>query len=143
MITHDSLPADMLDSDQDDALASGAPTLRASTDLLGENQVGLKVQSCTPTSGGSGATAYIWVEAKTYVAGSTKDFWLWWIPGGSQTQPAASAANGSEQVFDNMEYMSLDGGITDETGNYAPINNGSTAGTQFNVGDESREFDGI
>jgi len=100
VITGDELPAALLDSDEATSDTTGAPTLRASTDILGINQIPLHILSFTPLSGGSGggATAEIWTNTGAYTAGADVDVYLWWNKAG-KTQPAVGATYGQYAVY--------------------------------------------
>ena len=143
VITQDELPDELIDSDESTAEASGAPGLRASLDALGLQQIPLEIFDFTPASGGAGggATAEIWLWTTEADATSGQPVYLWWNKSG-KTQPAATAEYGSEAVWQSVEFASHDGGITDSSGNITPANNGSSAGSQFKIGAESRDFDG-
>ena len=88
LITEDSLPDELIDSDESTSEASGGGTIRFSTDEFGSNQLDITVTDFTPASGGAsgGATAEIWIDINEYTGGTAKPVYVWWITGGSQTQ---------------------------------------------------------
>ncbi len=102
VITHDELPDELIDSDEATADASGAPTLRASTDVLGLSQIPLHVLEFSPASGGAagGATAEINLNVLTADHTNGQAVYLWWGKSG-KTQPAADEAYGSEAVYEH------------------------------------------
>lgn len=135
IIDENVVPSAMIDSDQSSSEASGAPTLRASSDIDGENMLGLHIVNFSPASGGvgGGAKAQIRVNLGTYTGGSAVTIYLWWIPGGSQTQPAEDAAFGSESVY-STDYIA-DWKFTEDPSGGAPQMADSTSndndGTSF------------
>lgn len=135
LINQSVLPAALIDSDNSASEASGAPTLRASTDLAGTNQIALEIVDFTPASGGAGggATAEIWLSPGTYVGATDKNVYLWWITGGSQTQPAVGDAFGRNAVW--SAYEAAFNAKTDPTGSASDVpdssgnHDGSSAGS--------------
>jgi len=99
-LTHDQLPDEIIDSDESTAEASGAPTLRMSTDILGINQIPIHVLDFTPAAGGvgGGATAEINLNVGEADHTNGQTVYLWWGKSG-KTQPAASATYGSDAVY--------------------------------------------
>lgn len=95
------LPDKMIDSDNPSAEASGGPTIRVSLDEDGVNQINLDVQDFSPASGGigGGATARLWINPGDHEAGEDLPVTLWWITGGSQTQPAPGDTYGAYGVY--------------------------------------------
>lgn len=132
VITGAELPDELLDSDLSTADASGAPTLRASTDEFGLVQLNLHIVDFTPASGGSGgsATAEIYLNAITADHTNGQPVYLWWGKSG-KTQPAASAEYGSEGVYNSTfgaAYQTEDGADATANANDGSLTNvtGST-----------------
>ena len=88
LIDENSLPDELIDSDESTSEASGGGTIRFSTDEFGANQLDITVEVFTPASGGAGggAEAAIWLDIGSYEGGTAKPVYVWWITGGSQTQ---------------------------------------------------------
>lgn len=131
-----TFPDEMIDSDNPDAEASGAPTLRASLDEGGSNQLNLYIQDFTPASGGhgGGATARVWLNPGTHTGGTNLPVTFYWITGGSQTQPARGDTYGSDGVF--TSYAAFWPFIEDPSGSApqmkdksANANDGTSTGT--------------
>ena len=138
------LPEELIDSDHAYSEAAGGGTIRVSVNASGSQQIPIDVQDFTPASGGygGGATSEIYAGIDEYEGATDKEVYVFWITGGSQTQPNAKARYGAEQVWRRHEWISTDGGITDLSGNLTLTNNGSSAGSQQKVGLTSRDYDG-
>ena len=145
VIDHNSLPGELHDSDETATVeASGAGSLRVSTDEAGTNMVPCKVKAFTPASGGG--SAEIWLNNGSTLDGTSgTDFYLWWLPSGhGKSQPPAGHVYGSQAVFpDSVVGAWLDDDFSDATSNG---NDGTATGTTtstsapFGVG--SYDFDG-
>lgn len=147
VLTGDELPDELLDSDLSTADASGAPTLRASTDIVGINQIALHIVNFTPASGGAsgGATAEIWLNPGSYEGATDLPIYLWWGKSG-KTQPAASATYGKNNVYPSaVSSVWKDDDYTDATtyGNDLTANNITNAtDSPYGTGLKSYEFNG-
>ena len=102
VLTHNQLPAEMIDSNLSTAEASNAPSLAIATDLAGFNQIGVDVVTFLPAPGGlaGGAVA----EINLYVDDADFDYevpvTLYWNKSG-RTQPARDALYGRDSVYNS------------------------------------------
>jgi len=127
LLTAANLPAEVLDSDDANAPQSDAGDIRFGSAADGGTQYAFEIVDYTPTSGGIGATAEIWVKVPSVSSSVDTTLYMAWKTSGTTSAPAADAANGSEAVWSDYQYvghMKTDG--TDATGNDVSV---STAGT--------------
>ncbi len=99
LITEACLPDEMKTSGGGDAAQSNGGDIRFTTDAAGTSRLACElvrwVQNATPSL----AKAEIWVPVDV-LTGSDVDIYVWYSAGGSESQPAANAAFGSEAVWD-------------------------------------------
>jgi hypothetical protein len=133
IISAAELPAELIDSDETTAEASGAPTLRASTDAAGTNQLPIEIVDFTPASGGvaGGATAEIWVYTPEADATNGQPIYLWWGKAG-KTQPAVGDEYGRNAVWPTV--LTAFNAKTNPTGSAGdvPDSAGNHDGTSIN-----------
>ncbi len=89
LITEADLPDYFHDTDHADYDAAIEGTLRFALNQNGYNQLDIDIEEWTAASGG-GSIA-IWISPGTFTGGSDLELWMFWINGGSQTQPTSSA----------------------------------------------------
>jgi hypothetical protein len=139
VITKDNLPASALDAGSLSCL-NGGGDWRFSTDINGANQLPLElkpancVTSVTPSN-----TKFIgYVRFPTYASG-TRSVYAFWNKAG-ESQPAANAAFGSEDVWqDNESVWHLDD-LTDSAGNATSLTTVGTPSTVDGVIGDAKRF---
>lgn len=149
-ITAASLPDELIDSDLSSSEASGAPTLRASADAAGTEQLALKIFDFTPHATPASATALILIEPPSGGLDGTNgtDVYLWWNISG-KTQPAAAHAYGAQGVytpwFIDAWNEDVSGSDWDSSTWYAAdgtLNNDAAGTSTTQIGNEAIEYDG-
>ena len=113
VITKDNLPVSALDTGLL-SLINGGGDFRLSTDINGANQLPVEIVTCVTNATASSTKFIAWVRFPTYASG-TRSVYAFWNKAG-QSQPAANAAFGSEEVWQDYILVTHDG-ITDSTGN--------------------------
>jgi hypothetical protein len=136
VITKANLPTSALDTGSLSCL-NGGGDWRFSTDINGSTQLPVDIVTCV-TNASAGSTKFIaWVRFPTYASG-TRSVYAFWNKAG-ESQPAASAAFGSEDVWqDNESAWHLDD-LTDSAGNATSLTTvGSPTTVDGVVGDGKR-----
>jgi hypothetical protein len=148
LITEASLPDEMKTSGGSNAAQSDGGDIRFSSDSAGASQLACEVALWTQNATPSLAKAEIWVPVSVLTA-SDVTIYVWYNAGGGLTQPAASAAFGSEAVWDDnysgVWHFSESGSVTawaDSTSNSRNgVNSGATSSASGKIG-LAASFDG-
>jgi hypothetical protein len=139
VITKANLPTSALDTGLL-SLINGGGDFRLSTDINGANQLPLELKpaNCVTSANPSNTKFIAWVRFPTYASG-TRSVYAFWNKAG-ESQPAASAAFGSEDVWqDNESVWHLDD-LTDSAGNATSLTTVGTPSTVDGVVGDGKRF---
>jgi hypothetical protein len=136
VITKANLPTSALDTGLL-SLINGGGDFRLSTDINGSTQLPVDIVTCVTNASAASTEFIAWVRFPTYASG-TRSVYAFWNKAG-ESQPAASAAFGSEDVWqDNESAWHLDD-LTDSAGNATSLTTvGSPTTVDGVVGDAKR-----
>jgi hypothetical protein len=136
VITKANLPTSALDAGSLTCL-NGGGDWRFSTDINGATQLPVDIVTCVTNASAASTEFIAWVRFPTYASG-TRSVYAFWNKAG-ESQPAASAAFGSEDVWqDNESVWHLDD-LTDSAGNATSLTAvGSPTTVDGVVGDGKR-----
>jgi hypothetical protein len=141
VITKANLPTSALDTGSLSCL-NGGGDWRFSTDINGANQLPLELKpaNCVTSATPSNTKFIGYVRFPTYASG-TRSVYAFWNKAG-ESQPAASAAFGSEDVWqDNESVWHLDD-LTDSAGNATSLTTVGTPSTVDGVVGDGKRFSG-
>jgi len=99
LLTELTLPSEMLDADGSYPALNGGGDIRFSSDAIGSTRLSCEIVTFTTDNNPANGTAEIWVDVPTVLSSSNTSIWVWYDSSGA-SQPAASAAYGSESVWD-------------------------------------------
>jgi hypothetical protein len=137
VITKDNLPASALDTGLL-SLINGGGDFRLSTDINGSTQLPVDIVTCVTNASAASTEFIAWVRFPTYATG-TRSVYAFWNKAG-ESQPAASAAFGSEDVWqDNESVWHLDD-LTDSAGNATSLTTVGTPSTVDGVVGDGKRF---
>lgn len=97
LLTHDTLPSEMFDADGSYPALNGGGDIRFSSDKAGDTRLSCEIELFSTDNNPANGKAAIWVK-KTILAASNTTIYVWYGKAG-ESQPAASAAYGSEAVW--------------------------------------------
>jgi hypothetical protein len=137
VITKDNLPTSALDTGLL-SLINGGGDFRLSTDINGATQLPVEIVTCVTNATASSTKFIAWIRFPTYASG-TRSVYAFWNKAG-QSQPAASAAFGSEEVWQDFEVVIHQGSIVDSTGNHTPSLVGSPSLATMMWGGQGYDF---
>jgi len=151
LLTEATLPLGMFNADGTNPALNGGGDIRFSSDAGGSTRLSCEIVTFTTDNNPTKGTAEIWVKVPFVSSSSDTSIWVWYDSTGA-TQPAASAAYGSESVWD-ANYMGvwhLNETVTDEatTGNHSDATSNNNDGTQDGNDDiagkigTAQDFDG-
>ncbi len=146
IITEADLPSELHDSDETSTVeASGAGSVRFSSDSAGANQMPLKVVKFVPASGG-GDVLFRTRSVEDLDAGSGSDLYMWWFPSGhTKVQPPAANVFGAKHAFIGTHYeleedpsgsapQMLDSGLNSNDGTATGLGSGDSVAAQIGNG---------
>jgi len=99
VLTEVVLPAEMLDSNNDNAEQDGGGAIRASSDSAGTTRLPVHVRAFHPTAGGTGAYADLAIKVPAVANAAPTVIYLWWKNPG-ESQPAANDTYGQHNAYD-------------------------------------------
>jgi hypothetical protein len=137
VITKANLPTSSLDAGSLSCL-NGGGDWRFSTDINGATQLPVDIVTCVTNASAASTEFIAWVRFPTYASG-TRSVYAFWNKAG-ESQPAASAAFGSEDVWqDNESVWHLDD-LTDSAGNATSLTTVGTPSTVDGVVGDGKRF---
>jgi hypothetical protein len=137
VITKANLPTSALDAGSLSCL-NGGGDWRFSTDINGTTQLPVDIVTCVTNASAASTEFIAWVRFPTYASG-TRSVYAFWNKAG-ESQPAANAAFGSEDVWqDNESVWHLDD-LTDSAGNATSLTTVGTPSTVDGVVGDGKRF---
>lgn len=126
------LPAEMVTSGGANAAQANGGDIRFTSDAPGQNLLGCEIVVWTQNATPASAVAVIWVTPPALSGYTNTIIYVWYKPTTTQTQPAASAAGGSQSVWANQYGCVWHGGtagslsLADSTSNGNTLTNNGT-----------------
>lgn len=153
LVTEDTLPSEMFDTDGSYPAISGGGDIRFSTDEDGNTQLPCDIENFTTDNDPANGTASIWVNVPTVSSGTNTTIYVWYNNPG-ESQPGKYDIYGKEAVWDSnymmVQHMNQDPSgsapqMLDSTSNN---NKGTSVGTMLTEDlvdgqiDKALDFDG-
>ncbi len=136
-ITKANLPTSALDTGSLSCL-NGGGDWRFSTDINGSTQLPVDIVTCVTNASAASTEFIAWVRFPTYASG-TRSVYAFWNKAG-ESQPAASAAFGSEDVWQDNESAWHLNDLTDSAGNAASLSSVGSPTTVDGVVGNAKRF---
>jgi hypothetical protein len=136
-ITKANLPTSALDTGSLSCL-NGGGDWRFSTDINGSTQLPVDIVTCVTNASAASTEFIAWVRFPTYASG-TRSVYAFWNKAG-ESQPAASAAFGSEDVWQDNESAWHLNDLTDSAGNAASLSSVGSPTTVDGVIGNAKRF---
>lgn len=143
LVTKDTLPSEIFDSDGSNPAQSDAGDVRFTSDSAGTTQLACEVVEFTTDADPANGTAEIWVKVPSISSSVDTDIWIWYNTAASDSQPSASDTYGSENVWDSnfkvVAHLESDASDSTSNSNDGTVSGASTATAKIGGG---YDFDG-
>ncbi len=106
LLTNDSLPSEMFDSDGSYPALNGGGDVRFSSDAAGQTQLACEIVTFATNTNPAKGSGEVWVNVPSISSSSNTSIWVWYYNPG-QSQPAEDGSYGSEAVWDSKYQMVL------------------------------------
>ena len=100
LLTKDTLPSEMLDTDGSYPTLSGGGDIRFSSDADGNTQLACEIVTFTIDNNPANGKAEIWVKVPTVSSGTNTTFYVWYNKD-KEAQPIPSSTYGSQNVWND------------------------------------------
>jgi hypothetical protein len=137
VITKANLPTSALDTGLL-SLINGGGDFRLSTDINGFTQLPVDIVTCVTNASAASTEFIAWVRFPTYASG-TRSVYAFWNKAG-ESQPAANAAFGTEDVWQDNESAWHLNDLTDSAGNATSLTTVGTPSTVDGVVGDGKRF---
>ena len=101
LLTKANIPDEACDADGTSPAQSGGGDIRFTSDEGGNTQLPLEVVDFTTSNDPANCTVEMYVKVPSVSSSSNTSIWMWYDTETSASQPSASSAYGSENVWDS------------------------------------------
>lgn len=101
LLTKDNIPTEACDADGSSPAQNGGGDIRFTSDENGNNQLALEVIDFTTANDPANCTVEMYVKIPSLSSTANTSIWMWYNTPTTDSQPIASSAYGSENVWDS------------------------------------------